>query len=110
MFRTEGVGLKPVTNQKGTRGRKGRGGNMRVTCAVFIAGKLWKNRKDWKINKISLIQIAEDDPSLNRGFQNLNLSCFSLKILLPSLSDPSVTSTRLHVVVNFHSHACDSNT
>jgi hypothetical protein len=63
-----------------------------------------------KINKISLIQIAKGDPSLNRGFQNLNRSYFTLKIILPFLSDPSVTSIRLHDVVNFHSHACDSQT
>ena len=110
---TEGVGLKHVTSQKGTwwrRGRsiKGKFGGSIVRCVHCreAVGKL-----QWlKINKISLIQIVEDDPSLIRGFQKLNRSYFTLKIVLPFLSDPSVTYTRLHDVVNFHSHACDLNT
>jgi len=40
MFRTEGVGLKPERNE----GKERAVGV--VTCAVFIAGKLWENCKD----------------------------------------------------------------
>jgi hypothetical protein len=110
MFRTEGVGLKRVTNQKGTRGRRGRWSTWKSWNALHLlqgsCGKI-----QWlKINKVSVIRIAKGDPSLIRGFPNLNQSSFTLKIVLPFLSDPSVTSTRLHDVVNFHSRASDSKT
>jgi hypothetical protein len=77
MFRTEGVGLKRVTNQKGKRVGEGGGAsgslggnNMHCANCREAVGKL----QGLQINKISVIQIAKADPSLIRGFQNLHRS------------------------------------